>query len=338
MAAAGRFWGRPDVALDMGTESFRLAYVGRRAVLEVRARVAIDPNGRVAATGRRAAAMEERLPDKWRIAYPVEMGRLSHPTGARQLVRLLFAHPQRRNLWKARLWMARPVGITPMERSVLENFLRELPVRSVHWCHGAVAAAVGAGFVPEEEPGLLIVDMGAQRGTAVVLSYGKPVIEVAWPGGGATWTEALTTALEDLHRARLPRGLVEALKRGELEGPLLGQDRLTGMVRELDLPAGFLERVMDEQMTRLFDRLTQVVSRCPPALRLDVQRAGAILVGHGCRVPGLTERFERAMGLGVNLPPDPGRALVAGLVRLARPDPTRQPRSEPPTDLVPLEV
>lgn len=179
MAAAARFWGRPDVALDMGTEAFRLAYVGSRAVLEVRARVALDPAGQVAAVGRRAAEMEERLPDEWRIAYPVEMGRLSHPAGARQLVRLLFAHPRRRNLWKARLWMARPVGVTPMERSVLEGFLRELPVRGVCWCHGAVAAAVGAGYLPEAEPGLLVVDLGAQRGTAVVLSFGKPVIEVA---------------------------------------------------------------------------------------------------------------------------------------------------------------
>lgn len=130
----GRFFTRADVALDMGTEAFRLAFVERRSVLEIPARVTLDDDGEIAAAGRRALWMEERLPDKWRAIRPVEMSRLSHPAAARHLVQLLFAQAERRHLRKPHLWLPRPTGLTPLQRQVLASFLREVPVRGRTWC------------------------------------------------------------------------------------------------------------------------------------------------------------------------------------------------------------
>jgi rod shape-determining protein MreB len=313
-----RFFGRASVALDMGTEAFRLAYVERRAVIEIPARVTLDAAGRIVAAGRRALWMEERLPENWRTVRPVEMGRLSHPVAARHLVRLLFSQPERRHLRKPHLWLPRPSGLTPLERQVLEGFLREVPVSGRTWCDGAYAAAVGAGLDPDVEAGLLVLDVGAQRTSATILSFGRTVMEQAWPDGGATWTDALRTAIEDELHIRVPRPAVEALKRGEAGGAIHGQDRVTGRVRTHELGAEYVAATLRPHLERLLEHLAAMLTRCSPALRMDVQATGAVLVGGGGLLPGFRQYLEEGLGVPVRAADDPGRALVRGLTRLAR--------------------
>jgi rod shape-determining protein MreB len=342
----GAFFGRADVALDMGTEAFRLAYVDRRSVVEIPARVTLDQRGRIVAAGRRALWMEERLPENWRAVRPVEMSRLSHPAAARHLVRLLFAQSERRRLQKPHLWLPRPSGLTPLQRQVLEAFLRDVPVRGRTWCEGPYAAAVGSGLDPEAEAGLLVLDMGAQRTSATILSFGRAVMEETWPEGGATWTDALRTVIEDDLRMRVPRPAVELLKRsGDRAPTVTGQDRISGRVRECRLGPEYVDKTLQPHRTRLFDRLGAMLTRATPALRMDVQTTGAVLVGNGALLPGLREQLQNGLGLPVRQAGDPGRALVRGLTRLARAAPSRgmPARSRPAevdlgAELLPLEI
>ncbi len=346
-ARFGAFFARADVALDMGTEAFRLAYVDRRSVIEIPARVTCDQRGRIAAAGRRALWMEERLPDSWHAVRPVEMSRLSHPAAARHLVRLLFRQSERRHLQKPHLWLPRPAGLTPLQRQVLESFLRDMPVSGRTWCDGPYAAAVGSGLDPGAEAGLLVLDMGAQRTSATILSFGRTVMDETWPDGGATWTDALRAVLEDDLRVRVPRPAVETLKR-TAEGVLVvtGQDRITGRVRECLLPDDYVETTLQPHLGRLCERLGAMLTRASPALRMDVQATGAVLVGNGALLPGLRQRLEEGLGLPVRQAADPGRALVRGLSRLAR---TAPPNRQMPAqaqaaeidlgaELLPLEI
>lgn len=317
-SAWARFWRPATVALDLGTDAFRLAYPGTRSLLEIPSRAVIDARGQVAAIGKRALHMEERLPETWRAVLPVEVGHLSHPQAARQLVRLLLRQLQRRRLWKPRLQLATPVGMTPMERTVLSGFLKELPVREFSFADGSVAQCVGAGLQPAGVPGMMVVDIGAQRTGVSILSFGRPVVHEHWSAGGHNWTAALRSAIEDEHRVRVPRLVVEEWKRVGGDGHLPVQDRLTGQLRMLDLPAAFAAEAMEKSTRALIDHLTGVFVRCPPALRMDVQNRGILLVGNGGLLPGLCRRLETDLGLAVHLPDDAGRALVRGLAKLAR--------------------
>jgi rod shape-determining protein MreB len=342
----GAFFGRADVALDMGTEAFRLAHVDRRSVIEIPARVTLDARGRIVAAGRRALWMEERLPENWRAVRPVEMSRLSHPAAARHLVRLLFAQTERRHLQKPHLWLPRPSGLTPMQRQILESFLREVPVHGRTWCDGPYAAAVGSGLDPEAEAGLLVLDLGAQRTSATILSFGRSVMEETWPEGGATWTDALRTVIEDDLRMRVPRPAVEMVKRDGGACVVTGQDRISGRVRECPLTREYVIDTLKPHMTRLLERLGAMLTRASPALRMDVQATGAVLVGNGALLPDLRERLQEGLGLPVRSAEDPGRALVRGLTRLARAaPPSRQiPAQSRPAEvdlgaeLLPLEI
>jgi len=341
-SAWARFWRPATVALDLGSDAFRLAYAGNRSLMEIPARAVLDARGHVAAIGKRALHMEERLPEGWKTAPPVEVGHLSHPGAASQLVRLLLRQLQRRRLWKPRVCLAAPAGLTPLERTVLGSFLRELPVREFQYGEGAVAQCVGAGLHPATVPGLMVVDLGAQRTCATVLSFGRPVFDDHRAGGGHTWTAALHAAIEDGHRVRVPRLCVEQWKRTGGPGRLPAQDRLTGRLRTLDLPAAFAGEAMARATAALLEHLTEVFTRCPPALRMDVQERGVLLVGNGGRVPGLRERLESELGLPIALADDPGRCLVRGLARLARLRDLRQEAGEgaqePPVDLFPMEA
>ena len=341
-SAWARFWRPSTVALDLGSDSFRLAYAGTRSLLEVPARGIVDANGKVVALGRRALHMEERLPERWRCAPPVEVGHLSQPAVARQLVALLLRRLQRRRLWKPRLCLATPAGMTPLERTVLASFLRDLPVREFQFGDGAVAQCVGADLNPAAMAGAMVVDIGAQRTCTTVLSFGRPVIDDYRAGGGHTWTAALHAAIEDAHRVRVPRVCVEAWKHRGGDARVPAQDRLTGRLHTLDMPASFAASAMERPTELLLEHLTEVFTRCPPALRMDIQERGVLLVGNGGRVPGLREHLEAELGLPVTLPEDSGRCLVRGLARLGRQGdlhpPADEPASEPQVEEFPLEA
>lgn len=341
-SAWARFWRPATVALDLGTDAFRLAYPGTRSLLEIPARAVIDTRSQIAAIGKRAMHMEERLPETWRAVQPVEFGHLSHPQAARLLVRLLLRQLQRRRLWKPRLQLATPVGMTPMERTVLSGFLKELPVREFTFADGSVAQCVGAGLQPAGVPGMMVVDVGAQRTGVSILSFGRPVVHEHWSSGGHNWTTALRGAIEDEHRVRVPRLVVEDWKRKGGDGHLPVQDRLTGKLRMLDLPAAFAAESMEKSTRALIEGLSGVFTRCPPALRMDVQHRGILLVGNGGLLPGLRDRLEADLGLAVHLPEDAGRCLVRGLARLAQMEEAGaravEASPEPLVDLFPLEA
>lgn len=341
-SAWARFWRPATVALDLGTDAFRLAYPGTRSLVEIPARAVLDARGHLAAIGKRALHMEERLPETWRAVQPVEVGHLSHPAAAGQLVRVLLHQVQRHRLWKPHLRLAAPVGMTPMERTVLGGFLKELPVREFSFEEGSVAQCMGAGLQPAGVPGMMIVDVGAQRTGVTILSFGRPVVNEHWAGGGHSWTTALRSSVEDEHRVRVPRVVVEEWKRVGGDGRLPVQDRLTGRLRMLDLPAEFAHAAMEKSTRALVDHLAGVFTRCPPALRMDVQQRGLLLVGNGALLPGLRERLEGDLGLAVHLPDDAGRCLVRGLAMLALKedsgDEEREALPEPQVDLFPLEA
>lgn|GEM_PF-6651539 len=339
-SAWGRFWRPATVALDLGTDAFRLAYAGTRSLMEIPARAVLDARNQVAAIGKRALHMEERLPETWRAVLPVEVGHLSHPHAARLLIRLLLRQLQRTRLWKPRLQLAAPVGMTPMERTVLSGFLKDLPVRDYHFVEGSVAQCVGAGLQPAGVPGMMVVDIGAQRTEVTILSFGRPVVHDHWSAGGHNWTSALRIAIEDEHRVRVPRVVVEEWKRTGGDGRLPVQDRPTGRLRVLDLPAAFAAEAMEESTRALVEHISGIFTRCPPALRMDVQNRGILLVGNGGLLPGLRGRLESDLALAVHLPDEAGRCLVRGLAKLAQPeqDGSADAAADPPVDLFPLEA
>ncbi len=341
-ATWARFWRPATVALDLGTDAFRLAHAGNRSLMEIPSRAVLDQRGHVAATGKRALYMEERLPDTWQAVLPVEVGHLSHPAAARLLIRQLLRQLQRRRLWKPRLILASPVGMTPMERTVLTGFLRELPVRDFRFAEVSVAQCLGAGQDPAGVPGMMVVDIGAQRTGLTILSFGRPVFSEHWPMGGHSWTAALRTAVEDEYRVRVPRVVVEQWKRTGGDGRLPVQDRLTGRLRMLELPVSFADAVLERTSAILVEHIAGVFTRCPPALRMDVQQRGILLVGNGSRLPGLRERLQGDLGLDITLPEDPGRCLVRGLARMTQPvapvAAADEDGTEPAVDLFPLEA
>ncbi len=335
-----RFWRPQTVALDLGTDAFRLAYVGSRSLLEVPARAVLDARARIAALGKRAQHMEERLPEEWRLVQPVEVGHLSHPKSAQHLARLLLRQVQRRRLFKPHARLAEPSGMTPMERTVFHGFLRELPLREYSFEEPAFAQAVGAGLSPRTLPGLMVVDIGAQRTAATVLSYGRPVLAQQWTVGGHDFTTALRGAVEDAHRVRVARSAVEEWKRAGGDAHLMGQERLTGRLTTLELQSSFALGAMASTIGAVLEHLTGLFTRCSPALRMDIQRQGVLLVGGGALLACLRERLQADLGLQVVLPEQPARCLVRGLARLARADAAREAAAaeEPPADVFPLEA
>lgn len=267
-AHLARFWRPTTVALDMGSDAFRLAVASTRSLLEIPARAVVDRRGNIVALGKRALLMAERLPDGCQNIPPMEMGHLCHPQAAGLLVRVLLRQLQRRRLWKPRLRVAVPVGMTPMERTVLQGFLHDLPVRDVEFGPGAVSQCLGAGLDPADAPGRLVLDIGAQRTVATVLSFGQPVSVEIWPVGGDSWTLALRGAVEDTYRVRVPLIVVEQWKRAGGDGRLPVQDRLCGHMTTLELPAAFAAAAMEEATLRLLEFITALFTRAAPTLRM----------------------------------------------------------------------
>ena len=152
--------------------------------------------------------------------------------------------------------------------------------------------------------------------------------------GGHDFTAALRGAVEDTHRVRVARSAVEEWKRTGGDVHLMGQERLTGRLTTLEFQFSFALGAMAPTIAAVLEHLTGLFTRCSPALRMDIQRQGVLLVGGGALLGCLRERLQEDLGLQVVLPEQPGRCLVRGLARLTRADAAREAaalKNRPPT-------
>ena len=206
-----------DIGIDLGTASVLVYVKGKGVVLNEPSVVAIDKNtGKLLKVGAEAQAMLGRTPGNIVAIRPLREGVISdYDMTERMLREFLRKVVGGFQLFKPRVIICVPSGITEVEERAVVDAGIQAGARRVYLIEEPVAAAIGAGIDISKPDGHMVVDIGGGTSDIAVikidadgltpaivgdsdkLAVGDNVLAVSNPLGelGGTVTSGIVSAL-----------------------------------------------------------------------------------------------------------------------------------------------
>ncbi len=312
------------VGIDLGTAHIRIAVPNRGIVVNEPSVVALDPReSAVLAAGSDAARMIGRAPETIKIVRPMREGVIDDYLIVEALLRYYISQITRRvNLVRPEVMVATPAGVTNVEQRAVRDAAEQAGARRpAHLIANPLAAAIGAGLPMGDAQGSLVVDLGAGRSEAAILSmYGVVVWESARIGG-----DVIRTAIIDYVRRRhnlligdrtaddlkVAIGTAEPLERS-LRTQVRGRDAATGMPRTVALTSNELVPSVQSVLETVVEVIRTTLERTPPELTADVIDRGMVLTGGGALLRELDKYLSAQTGIPVHIAAEPRDAVALG--------------------------
>ncbi len=327
-----------QLAVDLGTANTVVFRRGDGIVLFEPSVVALDERtGEVQAVGDAARRMIGRTPAHIRATRPLRHGVIADFEMTEQMLR----HFIRRSVEgrRAHVMVCVPSGITPVERSAVEEATLGAGAGRASLIEEPLAAAIGAGLPVEEATGSLVVDIGGGTTEVGVTALGGLVVTHSIRVGGYELDDAIVRLLQEREKLLVGQEQAEAVKielgsAVPVEGlptatEVAGRDLISGLLRRASIGADEVRDALARPLEQVVDAVKLVLEQTPPELSADISAQGLVLVGGGALLPGLDALLRRQTGLDVHRVDEPLTTVAWGagraLERLAR-EPARAGR------------
>ena len=182
-----------DIGIDLGTASVLVYVKGKGVVLNEPSVVAIDKNtGKLLKVGAEAQAMLGRTPGNIVAIRPLREGVISdYDMTERMLREFLRKVVGGFQLFKPRVIICVPSGITEVEERAVVDAGIQAGARRVYLIEEPVAAAIGAGIDISKPDGHMVVDIGGGTSDIAVISLSGVVESASIKVAGDKFNEAI---------------------------------------------------------------------------------------------------------------------------------------------------
>lgn len=313
-----------DLAIDLGTSNLRVFQRGRGIVVREPSVVAYPKGlGTPRAYGTEAARLIGRAPDTLDIVHPIRGGAISSYSATQALLsHFLSGLGAGRAIWRPRIVVSVPSGITPVERQAVLDACRMAGGREAISIESPMAAALGLGLPITEPQGHMIVDIGGGTADIAVTSLGGIVVSDSARVGGDDFDEAIHRAIQRHHSIIIGDRAAEDVKLAigtawegseDLEIEVKGRDMTDGMPKTVLVSSIETRIAIYDLVSQIVTRVRSVLERTPPELVNDIAASGIWLTGGGARLRGLDERLKFETGIPVHLSTEPELNVANGV-------------------------
>ena len=319
----GRSWSERQLAVDLGTANTVVFRRGEGIVLFEPSVVAIDERtGHVQAVGDQARRMIGRTPAHIRATRPLRHGVIADFEVTEQMLRHFIRQVISGFRSSTQVMVCVPSGITPVERSAVEEATLGAGAGRAYLIEEPLAAAIGAGLPVAESVGSLVVDVGGGTSEIAVTALGGVVVAHSVRVGGYELDEAIVRFVQDHEKLLIGQEQAEAVKieiGSAVAGvdvadsaDVAGRDLVTGLLRRAELGAEEVRAALQRPLAQIIDAVKDLLERTPPELSSDVSDSGLMLVGGGALLRGFDELLRRETGLAVTVADDPLTTVARG--------------------------
>lgn len=322
-----RQWACPDLALDLGTSTTRIAVPGAGIVLEEPSVVALQKGsrrvlGQGTAVGKLARQMLGRTPDSITAVRPLQDGVITDFELCEAMLRY-FLQKVGRGWAGLRPRMVIPVAgsMTPVERRALLTSVERAGAGQVFLVPKSKAAAIGAGLPISEPLASMVCDIGSGTTEIAVLSLGTVVASRSIRVAGDEMDEAIVESVRRRFSLRIGAQSAEQLKirigcaaphDQELAAEIRGLDLVSAVPRKAMVTSEEVRDAMSEPLEIIMRQVQGVLEQCPPELVADLADTGLVLTGRAAILPGLDVFFQERLGIPTRVAHEPERMAVAG--------------------------
>ena len=314
-------WHR-QLAIDLGTANTRIYIRGSGIVLNEPSVIAREQDSdKIVAVGLPAEELMGREPEKIEVSRPLKSGVVADFAGAKTMLETFINRASGRwHIGQPEAMVTIPSGATSTEQRAVIDLGRRAGLKSTYLIPGGVAAALGAGLPIIEPRGQMIIDIGSETTETAVLSLGGVVASRSIRLGGADLTEAIMRSIKRAYGVQIGIGSAEEAKRliGTLKPKakqkikLHGRANVKGKPQTLEISAGELRPVLENNLERVVLAARSVLEKTPPDLVSDIVENGLYISGGGAQLDGLGEYLTDKLQAPVKLAQDPELCAVKG--------------------------
>lgn len=297
-----------DIGIDLGTASVLVYVKGKGVVLNEPSVVAIDKNtGKLLKVGAEAQAMLGRTPGNIVAIRPLREGVISdYDMTERMLREFLHKVVGGFQLFKPRVIICVPSGITEVEERAVVDAGIQAGARRVYLIEEPVAAAIGAGIDISKPDGHMVVDIGGGTSDIAVISLSGVVESASIKVAGDQFNEAIVKYMRRKHNVLVGERTAELMKtqigcvfpkEQETTIEIKGRCLVTGLPKVINVSSTEMLEAFEEPVERILEAVHGVLERTPPELVADISNNGIVMTGGGSLVDGFDRLIEARTGI-----------------------------------------
>ena len=297
-----------DIGIDLGTANVLVYVKGKGIVLREPSVVAVDKDtNRVLAIGEEARRMIGRTPGNIVAIRPLREGVISdYDMTERMLREFLHKVVGGFQLFKPRVIICVPSGITEVEERAVVDAGIQAGARRVYLIEEPVAAAIGAGIDITLPDGHMVVDIGGGTSDIAVISLSGVVESASIKVAGDQFNEAVVKYMRRKHNVLVGERTAEQMKiqigcvypqEEDASIEVKGRCLVTGLPKTITVHASEMLEAFEEPVERILEAIHSVLERTPPELVGDISSNGIVMTGGGSLVKGFAQLVEARTGI-----------------------------------------
>ncbi len=329
-AAAFEKWGKvsgilsSDIGIDLGTANTLVYVRGKGIVLAEPSVVAVDSTtNEVLAVGHKAKAMLGKTPRKIHAVRPMKDGVIADFEIAEGMLKALIKRvTPTRSLFRPKILIAVPSGITGVEKRAVEDSALRAGAQEVILIEEPMAAAIGVDLPVHEPSANMIIDVGGGTTEIAIISLGGIVESRSLRIAGDEFDECIVNYMRRTYNLMIGPRTAEEIKisigsayplgDNELEMEVRGRDQVAGLPVTKRINSVEIRECLAEPIQQIIEAVKLTLEKCPPELAADLVERGMVLAGGGALIKGLDKALIKESGLPVIVAPNPLLAVCMG--------------------------
>ncbi len=313
-----------DIGIDLGTANTLVYVRGKGIVLAEPSVVAVDAvTGEVLAVGHKAKAMLGKTPRKILAVRPMKDGVIADFEIAEGMIRALLKRvTPARTLFRPKILIAVPSGITGVEKRAVEDSALRAGAQEVILIEEPMAAAIGVDLPVHEPFANMIIDVGGGTTEIAIISLGGIVESRSLRIAGDEFDECVVNYMRRTYNLMIGPRTAEEIKMSigsayplgdnELEMEVRGRDQVTGLPITKRINSVEIRECLAEPILQIIESVKLTLEKCPAELAADLVERGMVLAGGGALIRGLDKALIKETGLPVTVAPAPLLAVCLG--------------------------
>lgn len=313
-----------DIGIDLGTANTLVFVRGKGIVLAEPSVVAVDSStNEVLAVGHKAKAMLGKTPRKIHAVRPMKDGVIADFEIAEGMLKALIKRvTPTRSLFRPKILIAVPSGITGVEKRAVEDSALRAGAQEVFLIEEPMAAAIGVDMPVHEPAANMIVDIGGGTTEIAIISLGGIVESRSLRIAGDEFDECIVNYMRRTYNLMIGPRTAEEIKvtigsayplgDHELELEVRGRDQVAGLPITKRINSVEIRECLAEPIQQIIESVKLTLEKCPPELAADLVERGIVLAGGGALIRGLDKALIKETGLPVIVAPSPLLAVCLG--------------------------
>lgn len=297
-----------------------------QVLLEEPTIVAIEVDDqKMVAAGVEARDMYGKVPDTIEVARPLKNGVIADYEITETLLAYLLQRASgSMRIFRPRVMITVPFGVTSVERRAVYEAVMEAGSREAYLIQQPLAAAIGIDLPINSPSGNMIICLGGGCTEAAVMAMYGIVSADTLRAGGMDLDEAIVNYVRRKYGVVIGQLTAEQLKirigaavpqDTENSMEVQGQDQVTGLPRPVTLTTGEIVEALQDPLKQIVETGRKVLERTPPELVSDIIDRGVALCGGGALLRGVDKLLTKSLGIPAYLVDNPLTCVVQGAVK-----------------------